>query len=91
MLEWKRANPDIQVIALSLDQRMAQTKFFIEKYQLDMASLLVEKKDRKALSIPGLPYTMLVTKEGNLVGKVVGIADWEETTFGVRVRQQLGL
>ena len=91
MLEWKRANPDVQVVALSLDQRMAQAKYFIEKYQLDMPPLLVEKKDRKGLAIPGLPYTLLVTQEGNLVGRVVGIADWEEDTFGSKVREHLGL
>ena len=39
LIEWRKQNPDIEVLALSLDERMAQTKNFIKKFQLDMPPL----------------------------------------------------
>lgn len=91
MLEWKHANPDIEIIPLSMDQRMAQAKYFINRFDLPMPPLLVNREDHDALSIPGLPYTLLITGEGKLVGRVIGIADWEDDAFSVQVRQRLGL
>jgi len=91
MLDWKRANPDIEIIPLSMDQRMAQAQYFINRFDLEMPPLLVDKEDHDALSIPGLPYTLLITEEGNLVGRVIGIADWEDDSFSAQVRRRLGL
>ena len=32
MIRWQKQNSDIQIIPLSLDQRIAQTEYFINKY-----------------------------------------------------------
>ena len=91
LLKWKQANPDIKMIPLSLDQRMAQAKHFIKKYDLPMAPLLLDKKDSAALSIPVLPFTVFVHADGQPVGHHAGIAPWNDPAFRHEVRKRLGL
>jgi len=87
MLEWKKENSDILVIPLSMDQRMAQAKFFIKKLKLEMPPLLVNKKDRKKIDVPVLPYTILIAKDGTQLAIIKGIASWESAQFSQQVRQ----
>ena len=91
MLTWQAENPDILVIPLSLDQRMAQTKHFIKKNKLDMPAFLVNEDDRDALSIPAVPYTIFVSSDGLFSGDLYGIAPWEDDAFTKSVHQQLKL
>jgi thiol-disulfide isomerase/thioredoxin len=86
LLKWKAANPGIEVIPLSLDQRMAQARYFIKKYQLDMEPLLLNKEDNKALGIPALPYTLFVSADGRLLGRQYGMASWESDAFNTEVK-----
>ena len=91
MLEWKKKNPDILIIPLSLDERMAQSKFFIKKYQLSMAPLLIDKDDSDALDIPALPYTIFVSADGTYSGNFYGIAPWGDDEFTKKIRQHFEL
>lgn len=86
MLQWQAANPDLQVIPLSLDQRMAQTRYFIRKYKLDMSPLLLNKDDHDTLKIPALPYTLFVSAEGHVLARLIGIATWHDAQFSATVR-----
>lgn len=86
MLAWKAGNPDIQVIPLSMDQRMAQARYFIKKYSLDMPPLLLDKGDHDSLSIPALPYTLLVSADGHILARLFGIAAWHDPAFSANVR-----
>ncbi|MBT3205883.1 MAG: TlpA family protein disulfide reductase [Gammaproteobacteria bacterium] len=87
MLDWKKDNSDIVVIPLSMDQRMAQAKFFIKKLKLEMPPLLVNKKDRKKIEVPVLPYTIFIAKDGTQLATIKGIASWEDAQFSQQVRQ----
>lgn len=91
MLEWKQKNSDILIIPLSLDERMAQTKYFIKKYQLAMSPLLIEKDDSEILNIPALPYTLFVSADGSYRGHFYGIAPWGNVEFSQKVRQHFKL
>jgi len=91
MLRWQADNPDIEVIALSLDQRIAQTKHFIKKHQLSMPALLINEDDSDALGIPVVPYTILVSADGKFSGHIAGIAAWEDADFNRRLRQHFML
>ena len=91
MLEWKKKNPDILIIPLSLDERMAQSKYFIKKYQLSMSPLLVDKDDSDALDIPALPYTIFVSADGTYSGHFYGIAPWGTDEFTKKIRQHFKL
>lgn len=89
MLEWQSANNDILVIPLSMDQRMAQAKFFIKKLKLEMPPLLVNKEDRGKIDVPVLPYTLFIAKDGAQLASIKGIASWEDEQFSKQVRQLL--
>ncbi|MDH5388755.1 MAG: TlpA family protein disulfide reductase [Gammaproteobacteria bacterium] len=91
MLEWKKNNPDILIIPLSLDERMAQSKYFIKKYQLSMSALLVDKNDSDSLDIPALPFTIFVSADGTYSGNFYGIAPWGNEEFGKKIRQHFKL
>ncbi|MCK4708048.1 MAG: TlpA family protein disulfide reductase [Gammaproteobacteria bacterium] len=86
MLEWKKENSDILVIPLSMDQRMAQAKYFIKKLKLDMPPLLVNKEDRSKIDVPVLPYTLFISKDGTQLAFIKGIARWEDAQFSLQVR-----
>ena len=85
MLQWRQDNPDIEVIALSLDQRIAQTKHFIRKNKLDMPALLLIE-DADVFSVPVVPYTLFISEDGLLVGYYPGIAPWNVSGFTESVR-----
>lgn len=85
LLQWQAEHPDIKVILLSLDQRMAQTRYFIKKHKLAMPPLLLNKEDSDALGIPALPYTLFVSQDGRLVGRHYGMAPWSEAVFSAQV------
>ncbi|MCK4705615.1 MAG: TlpA family protein disulfide reductase [Gammaproteobacteria bacterium] len=91
MLEWMHKNSDILVIPLSLDKRMAQSKFFIKKYKLDMPPLLVNQDDSDTLNIPVLPYSIFITADGSFSGYFYGAAPWEDDKFIDKVRQHFKL
>ncbi len=91
MVAWKKQNPDIEVLPLSLDDRMAQARYFIRKNNLDMPALLLDEEDGEALAIPVLPYTLFVSADGRLLGHYPGMAPWRHDGFGAEVRALLGL
>ncbi len=91
VLAWKRANPDVELLPLSLDRRMAQASHFVRKNGLDMPVLLVDEDDAEALAIPVLPYTLFVSADGRLLGHYPGMAPWLDGAFSAEVRALLGL
>ncbi|MCW8831636.1 MAG: redoxin domain-containing protein [Gammaproteobacteria bacterium] len=91
MLEWIQKNSDVLVIPLSLDERMAQSKYFIKKYNLDMQPLLINEDDSDALNIPALPYSIFVTADGSYSGYFYGPAPWEDDKFLDQVRAHFKL
>jgi len=91
MLTWKQQNPDILLIPLSLDQRMAQAQHFVKKYKLAMSPLLINKDDGDAMDIPVVPFTILVSSDGLFRAHYYGIAPWLENNFTTKIRQQFNL
>jgi thiol-disulfide isomerase/thioredoxin len=87
MIQWQNNNSDILVIPLSLDERIAQTGYFIKKHQLDIPALLLDQDSSAALKIPALPYTIFISASGSLSGHFYGIAPWQDAKFSDRVRQ----
>ena len=87
MLKWKKENSDIPIIPLSLDDRMAQAKYFIKKYKIDMPVLLIDKDDSEKLDIPALPYTIFITADGSYSGHFFGIAPWQDDNFSNQIRE----
>lgn len=89
LIEWRKQNADIEVLALSLDDRMAQTKNFIKKFELDMPPLRINEDDSEALGVPIVPYTIFVSSDNRFVGFYAGPAPWQEQAFTTQVRELL--
>ena len=87
MLAWQEKNSDLLIIPLSLDERMAQSKYFIKKYKLNMPPLLMNKEDSEKLDIPALPFTIFVSADGTYSGNYLGIAPWHDDAFTAEIHQ----
>ncbi|MCP4332766.1 MAG: TlpA family protein disulfide reductase [Gammaproteobacteria bacterium] len=90
ILTWQERNRGTLVIPLSLDQRMAQARYFINRNNLEIAPLLVNADDSKALGVPVVPYTIFVSADGRYVGHYSGIAPWLDVEFSGQVQRTLG-
>ncbi len=89
LIQWQKENQEIEVLALSLDQKIAQTKHFIKKYKLDMPPLQLNEDDSDALGVPVVPYTLFLSADNRLLGTYPGIAPWLEADFTDQVRALL--
>lgn len=89
VVQWQKENPQIDVLALSLDQKIAQTKYFLKKYKIDMPALLLNEDDSDALGVPVVPYTIFVSQDNRFLGSLPGVAPWLEAGFTEEVRSLL--
>jgi len=89
VVQWQKDNLQIDVLALSLDQKIAQTKYFLKKYKIDMSALLLNEDDSDALGVPVVPYTIFVSKDNRFLGSLPGVAPWLEADFTEEVRRLL--
>lgn len=89
VIEWRKQHPDIEVLALSLDERIAQTEHFIKKFGLDMPPLLLHEQDSRALGVPVVPYTLFVSEDNRFVGSYLGVAPWGDPGYTEQVRELL--
>ena len=89
MVEWQKQNPQIEVLALSLDRNIKQTSYFLKKYNVDMPALLLNEDDSDALGVPVVPYTLFVSQDNRLLGSLPGVAPWLDASFTAEVRELL--
>jgi len=79
----------IEVLTISEDRKgMVLAPKFYEKNKLRDLPVLVDEKSEllRAFNIKGLPSTVLINAEGQEIGRVLGIAEWDsaETVDFVR-------
>ncbi len=89
VVEWQRNNPQIEVLALSLDRKIAQTKYFLKKYKIDTPALLLNEEDSDALGVPVVPYTIFVSRDNRFLGSQPGVARWLNAGFSEEVHRLL--
>jgi thiol-disulfide isomerase/thioredoxin len=73
--------PDFQVAALSIDRKgLPVVREFYAELGLERLSIYVDETGaaQRALSVLGLPTTLLVDREGNEVGRLLGPAEWDD-------------
>jgi thiol-disulfide isomerase/thioredoxin len=85
LLQWRSEHPEIEVLPLSLDQEIAQTRHFVNKLKLDMKPLQINEDDAGALAMPVVPYTILVSADNRLIAYYAGIAPWQDQAFSAQV------
>lgn len=79
MVRWRDEHPQYKVLALSLDDRIAQTEYFLKKNKFDMPALLVHPED--TLMIPVVPYSIFITKEMKFAAYSAGAAVWADADY----------
>ncbi|MDT8383392.1 MAG: TlpA disulfide reductase family protein [Gammaproteobacteria bacterium] len=81
LLRWQTAHPEIEIVVLSVDRRLAQARHFLHKYRLPLPPLLLHPDDHALLSLPALPYTLFLSRDGLVLGYQLGPAPWETEAF----------
>ena len=72
--------PDFQVVALSIDrQGLPVVQEFYDELGLETLPIYVDEsgKAQRALSVLGIPTTLLLDREGNELGRLLGPAEWD--------------
>jgi thiol-disulfide isomerase/thioredoxin len=72
--------PDFQVVALSIDrQGLPVVREFYDELGLETLGIYVDATGgaQRALSVLGVPTTLLLDREGNEVGRLLGPAEWD--------------
>jgi thiol-disulfide isomerase/thioredoxin len=71
---------DFQVVALSIDRKgLPVVKEFYEELGLQELGMYIDETGaaQRALSVLGLPTTLLLDREGNEIGRLLGPAEWD--------------
>jgi thiol-disulfide isomerase/thioredoxin len=79
-LQGRMGGPGFQVVALSLDRGgWAQVQPFVTRLGLRNLGWYLDPKSASmgALRVRGLPTTYLIDRDGRMVGKLEGSADWD--------------
>ncbi len=100
-LQQKLGGPEFEVVALSVDSGGADAvKRFFTELAVDTLKVYVDRslQANAALSLVGIPTTVLIDPRGREVGRVVGPADWDSAgvldairrfTGGINLRGEL--
>jgi thiol-disulfide isomerase/thioredoxin len=79
-LQKKRGGEDFTVLALSQDFReWAAVNPFLEKHKLEGLPIYVDRKSvtGRKLKVVGLPTSVLLSRDGKILGQLKGIAEWD--------------
>ena len=79
-LQAKLGGPDFVVVPLSIDRKgLPGVKAFYEELGLKALGIYVDRsgKAQRALSVLGIPTTLLVDREGRELGRTLGPAEWD--------------
>lgn len=84
---------DFTVLAVSVDrQGLTIVRPFLERIALRQLPIYLDRSgaSMRAFGIRGLPTTMLIDREGNEVGRLEGMANWESPAAEALIRHYLG-
>ena len=84
---------NIKVITVSEDRyQLSRVPLFFKKNKLYNLPILFDDKGAlfKKLGLQGIPSTILISKTGIEVGRVIGIAEWDTEASVNSIRECLG-
>jgi thiol-disulfide isomerase/thioredoxin len=79
-LQAELGGSDFEVVALSLDRKgLPAVKEFYEEIGLQELAMYVDESGaaQRALNVLGLPTTLLLDRDGNEIGRLLGPAEWD--------------
>ncbi len=83
-LQAKLGGPDLEVLALSVDQAGPKAvREFFQEIGIKRLRLYIDPSAEtlNTLNILGLPTTLLIDREGRELGRLVGAATWDSATM----------
>jgi len=84
------AGSRFELLAITTDQQVEGIRTFVRALGLDFPVLLDDRKDvSAAFGVRGLPTTVLIDRQGRLVGRAVGPRGWDSAESVALVRQIL--
>ncbi|TRX52684.1 TlpA family protein disulfide reductase [Fulvivirga sp. M361] len=74
-------NDDIIFIMLSMDKKSAKAKKFIDRKKYTFPVYTAASKVPDVFRAPSIPTTYVISKEGKIVSKKVGMANYDKKSF----------
>ena len=93
-LQAKLGGPDFEVVVLSEDRAGAPLVIaFYDRLGLTFLGKYLDPNSRamRALKVLGLPTTILIDRDGNEVGRVIGPAEWDSDAAVALIRHYVGV
>jgi thiol-disulfide isomerase/thioredoxin len=84
---------DLEVIPISIDiSGASQVRSFYERFELNRLPIYVDpsKNVMDALSIVGIPTTLLIDRDGGEIGRMTGAARWDAAESVKRISEIVG-
>lgn len=81
MAAWLRRHPKVNVLPISVDHDMDAAAMFLHTQGIDWPVLLTNQQQAVYLGIRGLPTTILVNAEGQILDRRMGMQDWQNRAW----------
>jgi thiol-disulfide isomerase/thioredoxin len=91
-LQAELGGPDFEVVALSIDRKgISVVKEFYDELGLRELGMYVDTsaKASRELGALGVPTTLLIDREGNEIGRLLGPAEWDSPEMVDFIRGQI--
>jgi thiol-disulfide isomerase/thioredoxin len=92
-LHSRLGGPDFAVLAISVDrQGLSIVEPFLQRIGLKQLPIYLDRSgaSMRAFAVRGLPTTMLIDRDGNDVGRLEGMADWDSPAAEALIRHYIG-
>jgi thiol-disulfide isomerase/thioredoxin len=83
---------DFEVVALSIDRKgLSAVQQFYDEIGLETLPIYLDQsgKSQPALSVLGIPTTLLLDRQGNEIGRLLGPAEWDSPEMVTFIRGQI--
>ena len=93
-LQARLGGPRFEVVALSQDRGgLTLVSRFFERLKLNHLEIYIDRtgRSRVALGVSGLPTTILIDRDGNEVGRMIGPAEWDSDAAVAVFRHYIGV
>ena len=91
-LQGELGGPDFQVVALSIDRKgLPVVQGFYAELGIEILPIYVDETGevQRALNVLGLPTTLLLDRDGNEIGRLLGPAEWDSPEMVGFLREYL--
>ena len=86
---WMKANPDIQVVVISLDSNQEYAQEFYTDKGIQAPLNMGAMRDTSRLGVRGLPSTIIINAQGEITKRHMGDLDWADAKVNQMVRSWL--